>query len=161
MTATFPSLPSLSEPCHAPPRGRISILYSELGWGSITASIHQMWHHMISKRDHKGICFCQTLHWETHPWNSARQALSVGFPSQEYGMGCCFLFQGVFLTQGLNPHLLHLLHCQVYSLPLHHHKELNISIACLYISEHNGMYSIICSILFLKSRGSGQMMCIF
>ena len=85
MTATFPSLPSLSEHCHAPPRGRISIFYSEFGRGSITASIHQMWHHMISKRDHKmRYDFCQALHWETHPWNSAHQApLSTGFPSQE------------------------------------------------------------------------------
>ena len=30
-------------------------------------------------------------------------------------MGCLFLFQGIFLTQGLNPHLLH---WQTDSLPL-------------------------------------------
>ena len=30
------------------------------------------------------------------------------------------LLQGIFPTQGLNPHLLHLLHWQVDSLPLHH-----------------------------------------
>ena len=28
-------------------------------------------------------------------------------------MGCHFLLQGIFLTQELNPHLLHLLHWQV------------------------------------------------
>ena len=33
-------------------------------------------------------------------------------------MGCHFLLQGIFLTQGLNPHLLHLLHWQVDSLAL-------------------------------------------
>ena len=36
------------------------------------------------------------------------------------GVGCYFLLQGIFLTQGSNPYLLHLLHCQVDSLPLHH-----------------------------------------
>ena len=35
-------------------------------------------------------------------------------------MGCNFLLQGIFLTQGLNLHLLHLLHWQVGSLPLCH-----------------------------------------
>ena len=34
------------------------------------------------------------------------------------GMGCHFLLQGIFPTQGLNLHLLHLLHWQVDSLPL-------------------------------------------
>ena len=45
-------------------------------------------------------------------------------------MGCHFLFQGIFSTQELNPHLLHLsphlLHQQVDSLPLSHqgsHKQ--------------------------------------
>ena len=33
-------------------------------------------------------------------------------------MGCHFLLQGIFLTQGLNPHVLCLLHWQANSLPL-------------------------------------------
>ena len=33
-------------------------------------------------------------------------------------MGCHFLLQGIFLTQELNPQLLHLLHWQADSLPL-------------------------------------------
>ena len=33
-------------------------------------------------------------------------------------MGCCALLQGIFLTQGLNPCLLYLLHWQASSLPL-------------------------------------------
>ena len=36
------------------------------------------------------------------------------------GMGCCFLFQGIFPTQGWDLSLLHLLPWQVDSLPLHH-----------------------------------------
>ena len=34
------------------------------------------------------------------PWN---------FPGKNTGVGCCALLQGLFLTQGLNPHLLLLL----------------------------------------------------
>ena len=45
------------------------------------------------------------------PWN---------FPDKNTGMGCQFLLQGIFLTQGLNPCLLCLLHWQADSLPLHH-----------------------------------------
>ena len=44
------------------------------------------------------------------PWTVARQApLPLGFPGKNTGVGCHFLFQGIFLTQGLN---LGLLHCR-------------------------------------------------
>ena len=39
-------------------------------------------------------------------------------PGKKTGVGCHFLLQGIFSTQGSNPCLLHLLHCQVDSLPL-------------------------------------------
>ena len=43
----------------------------------------------------------------------AHQApLSIGFSMQECWVGCHFLLQGIFLTQGWNPCLLHLLHCR-------------------------------------------------
>ena len=45
------------------------------------------------------------------PWDSL---------GRNTGVACHFLLQGIFLTQGLNPHLLHLLHWQVDSFPLHH-----------------------------------------
>ena len=45
------------------------------------------------------------------PWDS---------PSKDTGVRCHSLFQGIFLTQGLNLHLLCLLHWQVDSLPLSH-----------------------------------------
>ena len=38
------------------------------------------------------------------PWDS---------PSKNTGVGCHFLLQGIFLTQGSNPHLLHLLPWQI------------------------------------------------
>ena len=39
-------------------------------------------------------------------------------PGKNTGVGCHALLQGIFLTQGLNPRLLYLLHWQVGSLPL-------------------------------------------
>ena len=41
-------------------------------------------------------------------------------PGKNTGVGCHFLLQGIFLTQGSNPCLLHLLHWQENSLPLSH-----------------------------------------
>ena len=42
------------------------------------------------------------------------------FPGMNTGVGCHFLLQGIFPTQGWKRHLLHRLHLQVDSLPLHH-----------------------------------------
>ena len=59
-------------------------------------------------------------HVET-PWTVANQApLSMGFSSQEYWSGLPCLPPGIFLTQGLNLHLLSILHRQGNSLPLSH-----------------------------------------
>ena len=50
---------------------------------------------------------CLTL---VAPWTLARQApLSMGFSGKNTGGGCHALLQGVFLAQGPNPRLLHLL----------------------------------------------------
>ena len=50
------------------------------------------------------------------PWTVVRQALlSLEFSGKNTGMGCHFLLQRIFLTQGLNSHLLH---WQKDSLPL-------------------------------------------
>ena len=52
-------------------------------------------------------------------WTAASQApLSVGFSGKNTGMGCHALLQGIFLTQGSNSCLFHLLHWQASSLPL-------------------------------------------
>ena len=53
------------------------------------------------------------------PWTVAHQPpLSWDFPGKNIGVDCRSLLQGIFLTQGSNPHLLCLLHWQVNSLPL-------------------------------------------
>ena len=42
------------------------------------------------------------------PWTVARQApLSMDFSGKNTGMGCHFLLQRIFWTQGSNPDLLH------------------------------------------------------
>ena len=45
------------------------------------------------------------------------------FPGKNTGVGCHFLLQGIFLTQGSNLHLLHLLCWQADSLPLTHQRS--------------------------------------
>ena len=55
------------------------------------------------------------------PWTLATRLLCPeNFSGKNTGVGCLqyFLLQGIFPTQGLNPHLLYLLHWQVNSLPL-------------------------------------------
>ena len=46
-------------------------------------------------------------------WTVAHKvSLSMGFPKQEYRVGCLFLFQGIFPTQESDMHFLCLLHCR-------------------------------------------------
>ena len=66
-------------------------------------------------------CSCSVVKLCPSPRESQTLAhpapLSMGFPRQDTGVCCYFLLQGIFLTQELNPHLLH---WQVNSLPLSH-----------------------------------------
>ena len=55
---------------------------------------------------------CPTL------WDPTRLLCPWDSPGKSTGVGCHFLFQGIFLTQGSNPCLLCLLHWQADSLPL-------------------------------------------
>ena len=56
----------------------------------------------------------------SHPVNCSPPGSSADgdSPGKSIGMGCHFLLQGIFPTQGLNLHLLCLLYWQVSSLPL-------------------------------------------
>ena len=57
-------------------------------------------------------CFSHVLLLTTL-WTVACQApVSMEFSNKNTGVGCHFLLQGIFLTQGSNPRLLHLLHCR-------------------------------------------------
>ena len=64
-------------------------------------------------------CVCSVMSnssW-SHWLQSARLLCGI-FPGENTGVGCHFLLQGIFLTQGFNLHLLCLLHWQADSLPL-------------------------------------------
>ena len=50
-------------------------------------------------------------------WTSLPGSCPWNFPGKSTGMGCHFLLQGIFLTQGSNPCFLCLLHWQAGSLP--------------------------------------------
>ena len=62
---------------------------------------------------HIGMCVFMLIHVQLFatPWTVAHQThLSMRFRDNNTGVGCHFLLQGIFLTQGLNPCLLCLLH---------------------------------------------------
>ena len=66
-------------------------------------------------------CMLSCVQLFVTPWAVARQApLSMDFPGKNTGESCHFLLQGIFPAQGLNPHLLRLLHGQMDSLSVSH-----------------------------------------
>ena len=101
-----------------------------LGTGPIpdegTKLLRAMWHsHEINQdggtHGHMGLgeCTLSCVRLFVSPWTGAHEVpLSVGLPRPEYWMGCHFLLQKIFLTEGSNPSLSHLLHWQADSLPL-------------------------------------------
>ena len=73
-------------------------------------------------------------------------------------MGRHALLQGIFLTQGLNPHLVLLLHWQVGSLPLappwkaqtpslDHFRMKNLIVSCPHLKQFSDVSTILCGIL--------------
>ena len=72
-----------------------------------------------------GVCVCVRARILSHiqlfeiPRAVACQA-PLNFSGKNTGASCYFPLQGIFLTQGWNPHLTHLQHWQADSLPLHH-----------------------------------------
>ena len=71
-------------------------------------------------------CACMLSHsamsnsLRPHGLQPARSLCPLKFSRQDSGVGCHFLFQGIFLTQGSNLCLLHLLPWQADSSPPHH-----------------------------------------
>ena len=64
--------------------------------------------------------FCPAL-LQPHGLQPTRLLCPWDFPGKNTGVGCHFLFQGIFLTQGLNSYLLQeIMHWQAGSLPLSH-----------------------------------------
>ena len=54
---------------------------------------------------------CSAVSDSATQWTEPTRLLSAwDFPGKNTGVGCHFVLQGLFLTQGSNPHLLCLLH---------------------------------------------------
>ena len=96
-------------------------------WSSLAAAAIHI-HHTISmtlvSSSEKCVCVsvCVPAQWcptllQPYGLRPVRLLCPWGFPGRTTEVGC-FLLQGMFLTQGSNPHLLHFLHWQADSLPL-------------------------------------------
>ena len=72
------------------------------------------------------VCVCVCMHacsvvsnsLQPHGLQPTRLLCPWNLRGKKTGVGCHFLCQGIFLTQGSNMHLLYILHQQVDSLPL-------------------------------------------
>ena len=76
------------------------------------------------------------------------------FSGKNTGVGCHFLLQGIFLTQGSNPHLLRLLNWQADSLPLAPPGKSNYFVNCV-----NSTLIPVFFDRFLLSEGQGACLC--
>ena len=70
----------------------------------------------------KQACVCSVVSHSLrlHVLSPTRLLCPWNFLGKNIGVGCHFLLQGIFPTQGSNPCLFHLLHWQVGSFPHHH-----------------------------------------
>ena len=93
----------------------------------------------------------------TTPWTVVHQTpLAMGFSSKNAWVGCHFLLQGIFLTQGLN---LCPLHWQVDSLPLSHlgspkspSVKKNSNVFDMYILQMMLVYHPVCNLCLKYQR---------
>ena len=78
------------------------------------------------------VCVCSQFWLSLYdPMDCSPPGYSVHGIIQTTGVGCHFLLQGIFPTQGSNLSLLHLLHWQVDSLPLSHLKSRHLFLVWL------------------------------
>ena len=73
--------------------------------------------HNVSYQFFMVLCVCVCVHalslhnsLQPHGLQPTRLLCLWNFPGKKIGVGCHFPLQGVFLTQGSNMHLLHILH---------------------------------------------------
>ena len=90
-------------------------------WGKGTESVYSQWlfSRLVVSNCNPMDCLPARL---LCPWDSLGKNTGGPFPNWIPNpiLGCHFLLEGIFPTQGLNPHLLRLLHWQADSLPLSH-----------------------------------------
>ena len=87
----------------------------------ITMHVVQRWSLKLRSRQDDAVCMLIHAANSVTSWTVACQAhLSVRLSRQEHWSGLPFASTGDLSTEGLNSHLLHLLHWQADSLPLRH-----------------------------------------
>ena len=82
-----------------------------------------------------------------------------GFSGKNTGVGCHFLLQGIFPTQGPNPHLLYLLHCRQILYLLSHWRSIGLNkfiIKTNFISFFILFYAYLMWLLGLSGKESAD-----
>ena len=85
------------------------------------------------------MCVCMLSHsvmsesLQLHGPQSTRLLCLWDSPGKNTGVGCDFLLQGIFSTQGLDPHILCLLHQPTDSLSLCHLESLGLTLSPIVI----------------------------
>ena len=95
--------------------------------------------------------------------------MDCSLPGKNTGVGFHFLLQGIFPTQGLNPCLLYLLHCQVDSLSLCHLGNPsflpNMNALPLFLTFHSLLFLATTLIIFVffhsSERSPATLVCTF
>ena len=90
--------------------------------------------------------WCPTLAipWNATPWNSAPwspgSSVHGDSPGKNTRVGCLFLLQGIFPTQGLNPGLLHCRQIQYTFINFNYSPPIFCALTVMYF---NSMYTLI------------------
>ena len=97
-------------------------------WPGEFHELYSLWGRKeLDMTERLSLCFPVFLPRESHEQRSLEDYSPWGLSSKNTGVGCHFLLQGIFLTQGSNLHLLCLLQWEVNSLSLAPHVYLVIN----------------------------------
>ena len=98
---------------------RASLGLVKMFWSQIMVMVLQLSEYTKkSQNPIHTLCFVPSCPTLCSPRQPTRLLCPWNFPGKNTGVGCHFLFQGIFPTQRSNPHCLCLLHWLVDSLPL-------------------------------------------
>ena len=81
--------------------------FREVHGTAFSQVMRNMKHCRLYKENFMCVCSTASNSLQPHGLQPSRLLLSMEFPSKNTGVGCHFLFQRIFLTQGSNPHLLY------------------------------------------------------
>ena len=150
-------------------------IFSLLWWSGTELELptSQVCLYMWKPKPHlyKQLCVCPKPCSTLQPYRlqPARLLCPWNFPGNNTGVGCCFLLQGIFLTQASNQSLFRLLHWQADSLPrrpleAHSTKLIGRQIYCFMKSNNIDFPASLCiftlstisKLLKLKKQNQGE-----